>query len=79
MIAWWLTHPTPTIEALVVIFGEANIILSYCNQIGVWKQWRLASRGYVMVTSAESCRMREIEGVGNSGIGVCWQTVEDKW
>ena len=32
-----------------------------------------------MVTSAESCRMREIEGVGNSEIGVCWQTVEDKW
>ena len=32
-----------------------------------------------MVMSAESCRMREIEGVENSGIGVCWQTVEDKW
>ena len=35
MVAWWLIPPTPTAEALVRIPGEAYLIPSFRNGIGV--------------------------------------------
>ena len=35
MVAWWLIRPTPTAEALVRIPGEAYLIPSFRNGIGV--------------------------------------------
>ena len=66
MIAWCLRHPTPTIEGLVQIPREVKFLPSYRNEIGVKKQRGVGSRGYVMVTSASSCRTAEVEGVGTA-------------
>ena len=54
-VAWWLIRPTLTAVALVRIFGEAYLITTFCNGIGVWKRWGVGSRAYVLVTPACSC------------------------
>ena len=64
MMVWWLRSPTPTAEVLVRIPGETKFVLSNRNEIGMQKQWGVGARGYVMVTSAGSCRTGQVEVVG---------------
>ena len=64
MIAWSLRCSTLTTEALYQIPGEAKFILSYRNEIGLYKRWGVGSRDDVIVKSADSCRTGEVEGVG---------------
>ena len=53
-----------TTGALIQFRKEVEFVLSYCHKTGMTRRWGGGSRGYdLQVTSANSCRTRQIEGV----------------